>query len=210
MPSVQRGADGQALVPGGGLNVRAAKWCLIEDLAVRDAVQRASTRHGEIFDRDLLMQLIEQMEEDFFETMLQGEGQVHVALRNLGMRPARLAKQLFHAIGEMARQSHRAVGQHLHALIAAERLEITQVELEAAILGRNDLANLIAISIFSVGSEAHDLAFIAILAVADELADHGVESCRASAEGTRGRALRSHCLRSAPSWWKRSLRNRRS
>ncbi len=45
---VQRGADGQAFIASGGLNVRASKWCLIEDLAVPYAVERASTRHGEI------------------------------------------------------------------------------------------------------------------------------------------------------------------
>jgi hypothetical protein len=43
---------------------------------------------------------IHEMEKDFFKTLLHGEGQVHVALHDLGVRTARLAEQLLHAIGE--------------------------------------------------------------------------------------------------------------
>ena len=91
------------------------------------------------------MQPIQQVKKDFFETMLQGEGQIHIALRDFGVRLARLAEQSFHPIGKMARQAHRSVRQNLHALIAAQRLEITRVQLESTILGSNDLAELIAI-----------------------------------------------------------------
>ena len=36
--------------------------------------------------------LIQQVEEDFFKALLHGESQVHVALRNFGVRLARLAE----------------------------------------------------------------------------------------------------------------------
>ncbi len=76
----------------------------------------------------------------------------------------------------MPRQAHCSVRKHLHSLSAAQRLEITHVELEAAILEGDNLANFIDICIFPVRREAHDFAFIAVLSIADEIANHGVKA----------------------------------
>ena len=78
--------------------------------------------------------VVEQMKEDFLETLLHGESQVHVTLFDFGMRLTRLAEQLLHAVGKMSSQGDGAVGEHLHSLVATERLEIIKIELEAAIL----------------------------------------------------------------------------
>src|SRR6266567_6196330 len=118
------------------------------------------------------------MEEHFFEAVLQSESQIHIALRDLAMRAARLAESLLHKVREMARQFHRSVRQDLHSLIAAQRLEVAQVKLETAILWRHNFADLVAVSIFTVGSEAHDLAFIAVFAVSDEFANHGIDAAQ--------------------------------
>src|SRR5271170_311678 len=75
-------------------------------------------------------------------------------------------------------QANGSVGQHLHSLAAPKRLEVTHVELEVAIFERKDFSNLVDISVFSVWSQTHDFAFIAIFSVADEIADHGVETAQ--------------------------------
>src|SRR5579862_7374417 len=74
----------------------------------------------------------------------------------------------------MAGQAYGAVGKNLHSGIAAERLEITEIELETGVGRRDDSLQLPAIRITAIRRETHDLAFIAIFGVADELADHGV------------------------------------
>src|SRR5437667_9431652 len=76
----------------------------------------------------------------------------------------------------MARKADSTSGQDLHSLIAAKRLEIFEIELEVAVLQADDLGKLTTIRILAVGREAHNLAFIAILPVADELTDHGVKT----------------------------------
>ena len=78
----------------------------------------------------------------------------------------------------MAGQFHRTIVQDLHSLIAAEWLEITKVKLEATIAGPNDLADLVAIGVLAIRREAHHFAFVAILAVANELANHGVDAAQ--------------------------------
>src|ERR1017187_10957027 len=55
---------------------------------------------------------------------------------------------------------------------------MVEVKLETAIPRRHDLADLIAISLFAIGCKTHDFAFIAVLAVADELANHGVNAAQ--------------------------------
>ena len=45
-----------------------------------------------------------------------------------------------------------------------------------AISKAENLSNFLAVSIISVRREAHHFAFIAVLAVANELANHGVEA----------------------------------
>ena len=70
----------------------------IKDLAIGYAVERASTGHHEVIDRNSVVQSIQQMKEDFFEAMLQSEGEVHISLRDFCMRFARLTEQFFHAV----------------------------------------------------------------------------------------------------------------
>ncbi len=98
------------------------------------------------------------------------------------MRLAGLAEQFFHAGGIMPRQAHGAVRQDLHPLIASQGLEVSEIKLEAAVLYRDGLADLLAVCVLAVGSQAHDLAFIAILVVADEFADHRVEAAEGVGE----------------------------
>src|SRR5579859_1346455 len=104
-----------------------AKWRAIEDLSVGHAVEGASARKGDVFERNALMQLIQQMEEYLLELMLESERQIHVTLRDFRVRLARLAKQFLHAIGEMTCEFDSAVGQDLHSLIAAQRFEVAEI-----------------------------------------------------------------------------------
>ena len=53
----------------------------------------------------------------FFKDMLHGKRQIHVALRNFGVRLARSAKQLFHFVAKSAAPDHGSVGQNLHSLL---------------------------------------------------------------------------------------------
>ena len=53
--------------------------------------------------------------------------------------------------------------------------------MECVVAQRNDFADFIEVRIFAVWREAHDFAFVTIFLVADEIADHGVET----AEGMR-------------------------
>src|SRR5579864_3703061 len=76
----------------------------------------------------------------------------------------------------MAGQAHGTIWQDLHSLIAAKRLEVAEIELQAAILGRYDLLDLAAVRVLAVRCKAHDLAFIAIFRVADEFTNHRVEA----------------------------------
>src|SRR5438270_9965437 len=86
----------------------------------------------------------------------------------------------------MACQLHGAIRQHLHPLIAAERFEILEIKLKAARLcsqwpngHRGDkLTDLVAVGVFPVGREPHNFAFVAVLAVADELANHRVHTAQ--------------------------------
>ena len=119
MISVKRGADGQAFIAGCGLDVGAAEGRLVEQLAVGDTVERATSGHGEIIARNLPVQVVQLMKKDFFEALLQGKCQIHVALRDFGMRLARFSEQLLHTIRKMASQADRAIGENLHAGIAA-------------------------------------------------------------------------------------------
>ena len=78
----------------------------------------------------------------------------------------------------MSRQGHCAIGLDLHTLVAAERLKKIEIEFEPISLRHQQVANLLAIRVFTIGSEAHHLAFIAIFAVADEFANHGIEAAQ--------------------------------
>src|SRR5579864_3827754 len=76
----------------------------------------------------------------------------------------------------MARQAHGTIWQDLHSLIAAKRLEVAEIELQAAILGRDDVLDLAAVSVLAIGSKAHDFALIAIFRIADEFTNHRIEA----------------------------------
>src|SRR5580704_2449019 len=96
------------------------------------------------------------------------------------MQLARLTEQVLHAIGEMPRQAHRSIRQDLHPLIAAQRLEVTEIEMESTVFGYDDLAKLVAIliSVLAIRGEAHHFALVAVFRVADEFADHGVKAAK--------------------------------
>src|SRR5579859_791547 len=92
------------------------------------------------------------------------------------MRLSRLAKKSLHSMREVPGQLNGPVGQHLHALIAAQWLEITQVELKPAALCGDDPVDLADIGFCAVGCQPHDLALISVLCIADEFANHGIEA----------------------------------
>src|SRR5579864_5186207 len=174
MIRVQRGADGKPLIACCWLEVRPAKRRAVKQFAVGHAVERASSRKREILARNLLMQMIQQVEEYLFKSVLQRKGQIHVSLRNFGVRLARFAEQPFHLLGEMPCQANRTIRQNLHALIAAKRFEVTEIKLQPAVLWRYDLADFIAVRCLAVRRKAHHLTFVAILRVANEFANHRV------------------------------------
>src|SRR6266516_2611593 len=106
---VQGRADGQTFIASGRLNVGSTKWSLFKQLSVGHTIESTSAGHCEIVERRTFVQPIEQVKEYLLEAMLQGKRQVHVAQRDLGVRLARIAEQLLHAVGEMAREAHGAV-----------------------------------------------------------------------------------------------------
>src|SRR5467141_2388371 len=130
---VQGRANRQTFIARCRLDIGAAKWRAIEQLAVRNAVESASARHRQIVTRGSLVQPVQKVEEYFLEPVLHCECEIHVALRNLRVRTAWLSEEFLEAIGEMTSQADRAIGQNLHALIAAQRLEVGEIKLEATI-----------------------------------------------------------------------------
>src|SRR4051812_5456096 len=178
MISVQRRPNGEAFIAGGRLNVCLPEWRVLEEFSVGHAVERASACDSEFVDWNYLVQVFEGMKEDLLEAGLQSESQVHVALGDFCMWFTRIAEQFLHSIREMPRQADRAIGQDLHALIAPERLEISQIQLEGAVLGSNDLADLVAIPVLAIWRKAHHFTFVTVFRVADELADHGVKAAQ--------------------------------
>src|SRR5947209_20326348 len=116
------------------------------------------------------------MKKDFFEAMLHGVGQIHIPLRNLLLRITWRSEHLYHAARKMPRQRNRTIGLYLHAFVASDWLEKVEVKFEARSASHQQLAKLLAVGIFAVGDKTHELAFIAIFVVSDELANHGVET----------------------------------
>ena len=92
MVGVQGGANRQAFITGRRLNPRASERGLRKQFPIRHAVERATARHGKILVGDVSMQFIEEMEKHFLEAMLHGIGKIHIALRDLGVRLTRRAK----------------------------------------------------------------------------------------------------------------------
>src|SRR5882672_4224675 len=123
MIRVQRGTDGEAFIARRRLNVCVAKRRAVKQLAVSDAVESASSSHGEVIERHTRVQLVQQMKKYFFKALLHGKGQVHITLDDLGVQRARATEEFFHTIGKMPRQLDSPVGQHLHALITSQRFE---------------------------------------------------------------------------------------
>ena len=175
---MQGRADCQTLVAGGGLNPRAPERCARKQLPVRHAVQRTAACHRQVGQRHTLMQSVEQMEERLLETMLHAVGEVAIPLRDLGTRLSARAERFLHSLCEVPRQPDCALGSDLHALIAPEWLEVAQVELKAIRRHPDDARELLAICRSPVRGESHHFAFIAVAAITDELADHGIEGAQ--------------------------------
>src|SRR5260370_29469807 len=93
------------------------------------------------------------------------------------MPQPRLAETADHGHGKQRR--HRRVALFVEGVIDpfAVVQEVIEIELEAPTRLETDNAfKEIVIGGLAVGSKAHDLAFIAVLIVADELADHSVDN----------------------------------
>src|SRR6266536_4017270 len=143
MISVQCGAYRQAFISGSGLNPRAAKGSAAEKFTVGYAIERATAGHREILFGHAFVQFQEKLEEHFFEAVLHGVGEIHIALCNFGVRLARRAEEFFHLAAEMPCQAHGSIGQDLHSLVASERLEVAHVELQISILERENVLDLL-------------------------------------------------------------------
>src|SRR5579859_7374924 len=116
------------------------------------------------------------MKEDILKAVLHGVSEVHLSLGDLRIRLTRRPEQLHHASGEMPRQLDRPIRLDPHALIAAERFEKVEIQRKSRIPGHQQFANLFAVSVAAIGRKAHDFAFIAIVAVSDELANHRIKA----------------------------------
>src|SRR6202035_4688142 len=79
---------------------------------------------------------------------------------------------------KMPRQLHPAIRHNPHSLIASERLEKTAVKIKAPVSQTNNIRQPIAKPVRAIWREPHDFAFIAILRVADELANHGIKTAQ--------------------------------
>src|SRR5690242_814467 len=176
MIGVKSCADCQSFVARRGLNIGSAKRSSVEELPIRNAVQRATPSHGQLLYRHTLMKLVEQVKEYFLEDVLHRVGKIHVALSNLSMRFTRRPKQFLHLPGEVRRKLDGSIFQHLHALVTAQGLEIVKIEMEIPVLEADNLGNVAAICVFAVRSQPHHLAFIPVLPVSDEFANHGVKA----------------------------------
>src|SRR5579871_2341053 len=176
MIGVKAGANGEAFIAGRRLDISPAERRAVKDLSVGNAIQSTPTSHSDILRRNRRVQAVQQMKKHFFEAMLQREGQIHVALRDLGVRLSSIPKELLHPIGEVPRQTNSSIWKNLHALIASQRLEVAEIQAEAPVLHANKLINLLAECVPAIGSQAHDFAFVAIFRVADEFADHRVQA----------------------------------
>src|SRR5690348_11308583 len=115
------------------------------------------------------------MQKYFFKPLLHGISDVHVALGNFAVRQPRRAQEIDHSGRIVTSQLDRTVFLNGHALRAAERHEVIEIKMKGPVVKRNDLANGIAISRPSIRGEAHHLAFIAILAITEKFAKHGIE-----------------------------------
>src|SRR5262249_22742899 len=159
----------QSFIAGRRLNVSTAEWRFVEELSVSHAVQGAASGHGQILRGNVLVQSVQKMKKELFEAVLQRKCQIHVALRDFRVRATRFSEQLLHLVGEVTSQTDRSVRQYLHSLVAAERLEIAEIELESAIVRRDDFTDLVETGRLAEGRKAHDLTFVTVLRVADEL-----------------------------------------
>jgi len=61
---------------------------------------------------------------------------------------------------------------------AAQRHEVVEIQLKAARNQIDSFANVFKVSIFPVGRQTHNFAFVDVLLVADEFANHGVEAAK--------------------------------
>src|SRR5581483_5991758 len=76
----------------------------------------------------------------------------------------------------MAGKMDDAIAGDLHALVAAERHEVIEIQLKVSVARKDNLAHRIAVGVTAIGREAHHFAFVAVLLVTNELAHHGVEA----------------------------------
>src|SRR5437870_13845166 len=109
------------------------------------------------------------------KVVLHAEGEIQLRLSDLRVRRGRFSEEFRHAFREVTGEDHCPVRLNLHSLVAAKRLEIIKIELEAAVFEPNNFANLAAIRVLAIRREAHDLALIAVFLIADEFADNSVE-----------------------------------
>src|SRR5215471_695372 len=131
---VQRSSNGKPFVACRRLNPGAAERRTAKKFSIRHAVQSASACHGQIFLSNSSMQFVEEVKEDLLEAVLHGVREIHVSLGDIGVWLAGSTKQLFHLLGKMPRKTHGSIRQYLHPLIAAERLEVAQVQLKIPVL----------------------------------------------------------------------------
>ena len=121
------------------------------------------------------------------EGVLEGPAQVHVALGDLGGGIARRTEALLHGVGPEPLHRGIPLGVDREALRVAEGEEPPLVEGKAVVGEAHEVGGPIGEGVGAVGGESHHLAFVAVAAVADELASHRVQEAEGVGEmGTVG------------------------
>ena len=120
MPGEQGGAEGATGIAGGGLNPDVVEDSLAQDAAVGDAVQGDAAGEAKIFEAGFAAGVAGDAKHDLFGHVLDGAGEVHVALGEGG----------FGVAGRAAEEAVEAAIGHGEADAV---IEIGHVEPEGAV-----------------------------------------------------------------------------
>src|ERR1700676_1676859 len=193
-------ADGQACIPGGGLNKDVFERCLIKNFPVGDAIKGHAAREANRLLARPGVQRTKHIEQNFFETRLQGRGAVAMYFLNGRRRIAGRSQTFGHVIREHRAQLGSFAGiAPGHFGAGAMMLEVFKAQAEAeASIAANDAAKLIEVGRFTVGGEPHDFEFITEFAESKILRNSGVIHAQRMGKGNRSRDAHAISLSGSP------------
>ncbi len=150
--------------PAAGWDPHPLERRVLEDAAVADAVQRDPAGHAEVGEAGAFVEVAGAAHHHLLGHLLDGGGDVHVALRQLGVGPTRRAAEQ----GVEPRWGHRqAVCVRDVAQVESKRpvgLEVHQV-----------LADRLRVHRLAVGGESHELVLAGVDLEAAVVGERGVE-----------------------------------